>query len=108
MSVIFDIFYLLYSVSCCSVLFFIVRRPPIATRTDTLFPDTTLFRSGVGLDQARAGAVSRDGDVRAVRIGSRCLDAAFAQPRCAADRVAQAGAVLADADRKSTRLNSSH
>src|SRR3546814_15441266 len=25
--------------------FFMIRRPPRATRTDTLFPDTTLFRS---------------------------------------------------------------
>src|SRR3546814_10520973 len=25
-----------------------IRRPPISTRTDTLFPYTTLFRSGVG------------------------------------------------------------
>src|SRR3546814_4943810 len=24
-----------------------IRRPPISTRTDTLFPDTTLFRSSV-------------------------------------------------------------
>src|SRR3546814_1055135 len=28
-----------------------IRRPPISTRTDTLFPYTTLFRSGI--DQAR-------------------------------------------------------
>src|SRR3546814_14094786 len=29
-----------------SVLFFLmIRRPPISTRTDTLFPSTTLFRS---------------------------------------------------------------
>src|SRR3546814_12105113 len=27
------------------VLFFCIRRPPISTRTDTLFPYTTLFRS---------------------------------------------------------------
>src|SRR3546814_19635786 len=27
-------------------------RPPIATRTDTLFPYTTLFRSGLALAQA--------------------------------------------------------
>src|SRR3546814_3841196 len=26
--------------------FLIIRRPPRSTRTDTLFPDTTLFRSG--------------------------------------------------------------
>src|SRR3546814_6222415 len=25
-----------------------IRRPPRSTRTDTLFPDTTLFRSGSG------------------------------------------------------------
>src|SRR3546814_13456993 len=32
--------------SCCFVL--IIRRPPRATRTDTLFPYTTLFRSDHG------------------------------------------------------------
>src|SRR3546814_4827789 len=30
-----------------------IRRPPIATRTDTLFPYTTLFRSGFGAVSAR-------------------------------------------------------
>src|SRR3546814_7070733 len=32
---------------CCLVVFFflMIRRPPISTRTDTLFPYTTLFRS---------------------------------------------------------------
>src|SRR3546814_12225875 len=29
----------------CSVFFLMIRRPPRATRTDTLFPYTTLFRS---------------------------------------------------------------
>src|SRR3546814_11550504 len=29
----------------CVVLFLKIRRPPVSTRTDTLFPDTTLFRS---------------------------------------------------------------
>src|SRR3546814_6521921 len=28
------------------LFFLMLRRPPISTRTDTLFPDTTLFRSG--------------------------------------------------------------
>src|SRR3546814_12655987 len=33
----------------CSFIFFLmIRRPPRSTRTDTLFPDTTLFRSGLG------------------------------------------------------------
>src|SRR3546814_14454924 len=28
-----------------------IRRPPVCTRTDTLFPDTTLFRSGKWAEQ---------------------------------------------------------
>src|SRR3546814_13315604 len=34
----------------CSIFFLMRRRPPRSTRTDTLFPYTTLFRS-VGDDQ---------------------------------------------------------
>src|SRR3546814_7822604 len=30
---------------CVGVVFLMIRRPPISTRTDTLFPYTTLFRS---------------------------------------------------------------
>src|SRR3546814_18356385 len=30
-----------------------IRRPPRSTRTDTLFPYTTLFRSGTLVDEAR-------------------------------------------------------
>src|SRR3546814_17396874 len=37
--------------------FLMIRRPPRSTRTDTLFPYTTLFRSGGGAAvQATAGA----------------------------------------------------
>src|SRR3546814_17272198 len=32
-------------ISCTFVFFLIIRRPPRSTRTDTLFPYTTLFRS---------------------------------------------------------------
>src|SRR3546814_6698675 len=47
-------------------LFLMIRRPPRSTRTDTLFPYTTLFRSS--LDQAIAIAGARvPGDVREVR-----------------------------------------
>src|SRR3546814_3169629 len=35
-----------------------IRRPPRSTRTDTLFPYTTLFRSGRGPGQAQAGSSS--------------------------------------------------
>src|SRR3546814_12656379 len=34
------------------VFFLMIRRPPRSTRTDTLFPDTTLFRSAVKRQQA--------------------------------------------------------
>src|SRR3546814_6045791 len=33
-----------------------IRRPPRSTRTDTLFPYTTLFRSGVGVAGLDVGA----------------------------------------------------
>src|SRR3546814_2356915 len=37
-----------------SFFFLMIRQPPISTRTDTLFPDTTLFRS---LDEGCLGVV---------------------------------------------------
>src|SRR3546814_16639156 len=37
--------------------FLMIRRPPRSTRTDTLFPYTTLFRSGVGRPLALVSAV---------------------------------------------------
>src|SRR3546814_16991997 len=39
---------LLCDYSCVCVFFLMIRRPPRSTRTDTLFPYTTLFRSKVG------------------------------------------------------------
>src|SRR3546814_15082658 len=42
----------LFSVCGCVMFFFLmIRRPPRSTRTDTLFPYTTLFRSWCGLAQ---------------------------------------------------------
>src|SRR3546814_6886706 len=41
--------YLYLFVVCCFLFFFLmIRRPPRSTRTDTLFPYTTLFRSEKG------------------------------------------------------------
>src|SRR3546814_12011310 len=44
----FSVMIINYLVLCfCSFIFFLmIRRPPRSTRTDTLFPYTTLFRSG--------------------------------------------------------------
>src|SRR3546814_11564252 len=39
-----------------------IRRPPISTRTDTRFPDTTLFRSLVELRRAETITFLIDGD----------------------------------------------
>src|SRR3546814_7158044 len=58
-----------------------LRRPPRSTRTDTLFPYTTLFRSldqalqhllallGLGVERDRALVVVQHGEVEAVDIG---------------------------------------
>src|SRR3546814_15953781 len=40
------------SSGCFYVFFLMIRRPPRSTRTDTLFPYTTLFRSEDALDKA--------------------------------------------------------
>src|SRR3546814_11277710 len=96
-----------------------IRRPPRSTRTDTLFPYTTLFRSPgnagianhgecVALNVADHGAViafCRENEIDLVVIGPE-------QPLVEglANALAQAGikAFGPSADRKSTRLNSSH
>src|SRR3546814_18917918 len=41
-----------------------IRRPPRSTRTDTLFPYTTLFRSLYGHGNVEAGIVMRPGFAR--------------------------------------------
>src|SRR3546814_1294586 len=49
---------------CVSVFFFLmIRRPPRSTRTDTLFPYTTLFRSPTLRELARAAS---DGEAQAI------------------------------------------
>src|SRR3546814_12114611 len=84
-----------YIYICFSYAFFfflMIRRPPRSTRTDTLFPYTTLFRSH-GLDERPE-----------ILVGDRPLVLVEA----AAVEAIGHGLVLQVADRKSTRLNSSH
>src|SRR3546814_11830000 len=95
-------------------LFLMIRRPPRATRTDTLFPYTTLFRSfdlGIGILRFDSG----EGMRRAFfpdekRIALRIVARAFgfgSDPHQPAKHVAAAPRRYS-LDRKSTRLNSSH
>src|SRR3546814_19597485 len=90
--------------------FLMIRRPPRSTRTDTLFPYTTLFRS-------QAGGLAAVLDWELAHLGDGHEDLAFG---CMTvwrfgrlDRPAFGVGSLEDyfaayEDRKSTRLNSSH
>src|SRR5438034_6858150 len=69
------------------LFFLMIRRPP----RSTLFPYTTLFRSGIGHGQTRPAGERR--------TGGRVLLHRSSQ---------QSGGQGTRADRKSTRLNSSH
>src|SRR3546814_8163185 len=103
-----------------------IRRPPRATRTDTFFPYTTLFRSHEGhaargaLDLRQAGVEQLAGrsDGQLLRhLGGRrdtlhdeaelVSGAVLQRVHIPHDAVA-AEHVVVQLDRKSTRLNSSH
>src|SRR3546814_14545187 len=97
-----------------------LRRPPRSTRTDTLFPYTTLFRSGWQgasggrADTLRARRAGSDGRSlvrpcfkRGQRDDLETLHPAYFALVMATGIVALA-AHLNGIDRKSTRLNSSH
>src|SRR3546814_3137107 len=45
------------------VFFLMIRRPPRSTRTDTLFPYTTLFRSSDGVAVERGSVAAESGGV---------------------------------------------
>src|SRR3546814_13797099 len=79
--------------------FLMIRRPPRSTRTDTLFPYTTLFRS------AGFAALSPNNDYHGnLRDTDRVLSAARAGQSINDFKVSTYG----NKDRKSTSLNSSH
>src|SRR3546814_8573680 len=71
--------------------FLMVRRPPRSTRTDTLFPYTTLFRSAVGkgdaLHRLRRGVDEGDGqpigDIGTLLRGRAAAAKAAARPASA-------------------------
>src|SRR3546814_14870263 len=100
------------SLSVCVFFFLVIRRPPRSTRTDTLFPYTTLFRS-LGLWLVLGNVERFSGSVQQSREISVFLKLDVAGERATAlaeelrDR-RNVGDVQLLTDRKSTRLNSSH
>src|SRR3546814_12838971 len=98
-----------------SVFFFMIRRPPRSTPTDTLFPYTTLFRSppviymndvdpvapqetGAGQNAAQRPSEFPQGEGLARH--ERPLGGGVVHPLMPGEETGE--------DRKSTRLNSSH
>src|SRR3546814_19770095 len=102
----------------CYVFFLIKLRPPRSTRTDTLFPYTTLFRSS-GMVSGRIGQGPDQAHLHHARL-CRVADAGAAgadldQGLAATPQAPLGAAPQTDLsgrrtrrDRKSTRLNSSH
>src|SRR3546814_14493574 len=97
--------------------FLMIRRPPRSTRTDTLFPYTTLFLSLPSAVQSAVARATGDNCWHLVhyvpdsrsdasgRVSSGCrLRARTGVTRPVTDVLR----CRASADRKSTRLNSSH
>src|SRR3546814_20586528 len=101
---IFVYYPIVYVVVCVVYLDFVfllrLRRPPRSTRTATLFPYTTLFRSLrviADLERQTAGRIAVNG----VTPEAARLQRAYGY-------VFQAPALYPWRDRQSTRLNSSH
>src|SRR3546814_16792581 len=97
----------------CFVFFLMIRLPPRSTRTYTLFPSTTLFRSPdavLGITAFQPLAAARAFDVRRDLLERPPVGFERTHPR--AHRIARDARGVAeraqDEDRKSTRLNSSH
>src|SRR3546814_16517936 len=92
----------------CTLFFLLIRRPPRSTRTYTLFPYTTLFRSKYRLKIIIFNALpyfSRRRRGHWNRLG-KWLELYFAvTTRIESFFQAEASKIR---DRKSTRLNSSH
>src|SRR3546814_13631481 len=64
------LFFVLHGLLSCLFFFLMIRRPPRSTRTDTLFPYTTLFRSCRPPD-ARAVHAATAGCARSPESGRR-------------------------------------
>src|SRR3546814_12834971 len=91
--------------------FLMIRRPPRSTRTDTLFPYTTLFRSQVAKNFLLTNEVSIERKIKEAILAFR-IEQAFTKETILELYLNEIylgfGSYGVAADRKSTRLNSSH
>src|SRR3546814_14538077 len=91
---------------CYIVVFFLMsRRPPRSTRTDTLFPYTTLFRSVLATNYGQTEAPQVVTYLSPDEMLSEANLASVGRPSL----LVSVGILdIESGDRKSTRLNSSH
>src|SRR3546814_15932148 len=96
-----------------------IRRPPRSKRTDSLFPYTTLVRSVAKMQLAQVrlqlqrqavlcGQLPREGCTALQRRADQHVPGTGASNRIAHLLPATLSQRIVEADRKSTRLNSSH
>src|SRR3546814_14566038 len=95
--------FILYSLD---IFFLIIRRPPRSTRTDTLFPYTTLFRSAVTMRCWYFARTLRTMHVSATMLAVLLLAVVLVNMFLMLAAGIYVWTVCVD--RKSTRLNSSH
>src|SRR3546814_15508580 len=86
--------------------FLMIRRPPRSTRTDTLFPYTTLFRSLLSPTMLMRSGIGPGDELAAHGIEVQADLPGVGQNLREHNSVSLAKFV--NIDRKSTRLNSSH
>src|SRR3546814_14610150 len=98
------------------MFFVMIRRPPRSTRTDTLFPYTTLFRSSMeivaeGLAFPEGPVAMADGSVIVVELAGGRITRCWSGRKEVVSAIGggpNGAAIGPDGDRKNTRLNSSH
>src|SRR3546814_16258047 len=92
-----EYFHILFYLMYMDFFYLMIRRPPRSTRTDTLFPYTTLFRSDGVKYMSQYFFMAKEWQTR------------IAQTNVCFFRSAEMLSKWCEAaDRKSTRLNSSH
>src|SRR3546814_18081747 len=85
----FHLFTYYYSLFLCIFVFLMIRRPPISTRTDTLFPDTTLFRTILDAQTDAGGIKVANVEIKHVDIDESMVRAIARQAEAERERRAK-------------------